>query len=143
MLSFLIARDTMHQNQWITAIAELEADGLETTPCPSTFPQELELQEVSYQFWNCSEDSQSRQGRWAEQATHRTSREWERIPQAVSRGPSQERTRHHVVRAPWLLYGLKRNSITSPSCTTYSLPSARASPCSRAGFQPPTRMKSP
>ena len=65
MLKFLIARDTMHQNQWIAAIAELEADGLETTPCPSTFPQELEHQEVSYQFWNCSEGSESRQGRWA------------------------------------------------------------------------------
>lgn len=24
MLSFLIARDTMHQNQWLAAIAELE-----------------------------------------------------------------------------------------------------------------------
>ena len=47
------ACDTMHQNQWIAAIAELEADELETTPC--SFPQELELQEISYQFWNCSE----------------------------------------------------------------------------------------
>src|SRR5215218_3465709 len=28
MLSFLIARDTMHQNQWLAAIAELEAEGL-------------------------------------------------------------------------------------------------------------------
>src|SRR6476661_9898995 len=39
-------------------------------------------------------------------------------------------------------YPLNRNSITSPSCTTYSFPSARARPCSRAGFQPPTRTKS-
>ncbi|MCU0568342.1 MAG: manganese catalase family protein, partial [Oculatellaceae cyanobacterium Prado106] len=29
-LSFLIARDTMHQNQWIAAIAEIEAEGLES-----------------------------------------------------------------------------------------------------------------
>src|SRR3954462_3061737 len=65
MLSFMLARDTMHQNQWMADIAELEADGLETTPCPSTFPQELELRDVSYQFWNCSEGSESRQGRWA------------------------------------------------------------------------------
>src|SRR4051812_21771851 len=65
MLGFMLARDTMHQNQWMAAIAQLEADGLETTPCPSTFPQELEHREVSYQFWNCSEGSQSRQGRWA------------------------------------------------------------------------------
>src|SRR3954463_8263380 len=38
MLRFMIARDTMHQNQWLAAIAELEADGLETTPWPSSFP---------------------------------------------------------------------------------------------------------
>src|SRR5690606_19067607 len=37
---------------------------------------------------------------------------------------------------------LNRKSMMSPSFTVYSLPSARASPCSRAGFQPPTRMKS-
>ncbi len=34
MLSFLIARDTMHQNQWLAAIAELEAEGLDKTPVP-------------------------------------------------------------------------------------------------------------
>ena len=65
MLSFLIARDTMHQNQWLAAIAELEADGLETTPCPSNFPQELEKSEVAYQFINASEGDESLEGRWA------------------------------------------------------------------------------
>jgi Mn-containing catalase len=28
MFSFLLARDTMHQNQWLAAIEELKADGL-------------------------------------------------------------------------------------------------------------------
>lgn len=65
MLSFLIARDTMHQNQWLAAIEELKADGLEETPVPSAFPQELELSEVAYQFWNVSEGSESQEGRWA------------------------------------------------------------------------------
>ena len=65
MLSFLIARDTMHQNQWIAAIAELEADGLETTPVPSSFPQAREKSEVAYQFVAASEGEQSREGRWA------------------------------------------------------------------------------
>ncbi|AZV41935.1 manganese catalase [Peribacillus asahii] len=40
MLSWLIARDTMHQNQWIAAIKELEAK--ESVVMPSTFPKELE-----------------------------------------------------------------------------------------------------
>jgi len=65
MLSFLIARDTMHQNQWLAAIEELVADGLEETPVPSAFPQDLELSKVSYQFWNLSEGFESQSGRWA------------------------------------------------------------------------------
>jgi Mn-containing catalase len=65
MLSFLIARDTMHQNQWLAAIEELEADGLEMTPAPSMFPQSLEKNEVAYRYMSFSNGEQSRQGRWA------------------------------------------------------------------------------
>jgi Mn-containing catalase len=65
MLAFLIARDTMHQNQWLAAIRELEEDGLETTPVPSNFPQNLEKSEVAYQFLNHSEGRASAEGRWA------------------------------------------------------------------------------
>jgi Mn-containing catalase len=65
MLSFLIARDTMHQNQWLAAIEELESSGLEQTPVPSTFPQSMEKSEVAYQFWNVSADGESAEGRWA------------------------------------------------------------------------------
>lgn len=64
-LSFMIARDTMHQNQWLAAIEELKSDGLEDTPVPSSFPQELEKSEFAYQFWNHSEGEQSAEGRWA------------------------------------------------------------------------------
>jgi len=66
MLSFLLARDTMHQNQWLAAIKELEEDGLESTPCPSNFPQERELGEVAYKFMNFSEGVESRDGSWAD-----------------------------------------------------------------------------
>jgi len=66
MLSFMIARDTMHQNQWLAAIEELEAAGLESTPCPSTFPQSMERSEVAYQFWNMSVGEESAEGRWAQ-----------------------------------------------------------------------------
>jgi len=65
MLSFLIARDTMHQNQWLAAIAEIEADGLDKTPGPFTFPTDHELSQVAYQYWNCSEGTESEAGRWA------------------------------------------------------------------------------
>jgi Mn-containing catalase len=65
LLSFLLARDTMHQNQWLAAIAELQADGLDDVPTPMTFPQAKELTEVSYQFWNLSSGTESADGRWA------------------------------------------------------------------------------
>jgi Mn-containing catalase len=49
MLSFLIARDTMHQQQWLAVIEEL--GGYEgVLPIPNSFPQNLEKQEFSYAF---------------------------------------------------------------------------------------------
>lgn len=63
MLSFLLARDTMHQNQWMAAIEELEQN--QKPIVPSTFPQELEKQEVSYSFMNFSAGEDSKTGRWA------------------------------------------------------------------------------
>jgi Mn-containing catalase len=65
MFSFLLARDNMHQNQWLAAIEELESDGLEETPCPSNFPLDRELSDVSYKFYNFSEGTESQEGRWA------------------------------------------------------------------------------
>ena len=35
MLKFNLARDTLHQNLWLQAIEELQADGLETTVAPN------------------------------------------------------------------------------------------------------------
>jgi Mn-containing catalase len=63
MLSWLIARDTMHQNQWLAAIKELEEK--ENVVVPSTFPRELEKQEVSHVFYNLSRGNESAEGRWA------------------------------------------------------------------------------
>jgi Mn-containing catalase len=63
MLQFLIARDTMHQNQWIAAIAELEEK--EGFVVPNTFSREYEKSDVAYKFMNCSEGKESQQGRWA------------------------------------------------------------------------------
>ncbi len=65
MLSFLLARDTMHQNQWLRAIEELKEDGLEQMPVPSNFPQRKEQTEVSYQYQNFSDGAQAKEGSWA------------------------------------------------------------------------------
>ncbi len=49
MLSFLIARDTMHQQQWLAVLEEL--GGYEgCLPIPNSFPQAKENQEFDYTF---------------------------------------------------------------------------------------------
>jgi Mn-containing catalase len=64
MLSFMLARDTMHQNQWIAAMAELERDGLETTPVPSSFPLDRELRSVAYDYYDCSPGGEAATSSW-------------------------------------------------------------------------------
>jgi Mn-containing catalase len=65
LLAFLLARDTMHQNQWMAAAAELRAEGLEDLPVPSNFPIGKEDRDVSYQYINFSNGTQADQGTWA------------------------------------------------------------------------------
>ena len=63
MLSFLIARDTMHQQQWLAVIEEL--GGWEAAmPIPNSTPQEHEATEHSYYFLNTSLDEPTPEGRW-------------------------------------------------------------------------------
>src|SRR4051812_2070508 len=45
MLSFLIARDTMHQQQWLAVVEDL--GGAEQLPIPHSFPREQENREFS------------------------------------------------------------------------------------------------
>ena len=65
LLSFMIARDTMHQNQWLAAAAELQAEGHEELPVPSNFPQRLEDSSVAHQYQNFSDGQAAREGSWA------------------------------------------------------------------------------
>ncbi len=90
MLSFLLARDTMHQNQWLAAIEELEEDGLEETPVPSNFSQEREMSEVSYKFMNFSEGHESQQGRWASGASKDGKGQLEYVTEPAAMGPQVE-----------------------------------------------------
>jgi Mn-containing catalase len=50
MLSFNIARDTMHQNQWAAALEDLQAEGLADFVVPNTFPRDRVLQSQAYTF---------------------------------------------------------------------------------------------
>jgi Mn-containing catalase len=63
MLSFLIARDTMHQQQWLAVIEEL--GGASALPIPNSFPQEQEKSEFSYAFVTTAVDGGPvPEGRW-------------------------------------------------------------------------------
>lgn len=65
MLSFLIARDTMHQNQWLAAIEDM--GGKANLPIPNSFPQDVEPKEYNYTFYgtNKAPEVPIPQGRWS------------------------------------------------------------------------------
>lgn len=65
MLSFLIARDTMHQNQWLAVLEE--QGGTDALPIPDTFPQTEENSDVDYAFvaTNTADGPPPPDGRWA------------------------------------------------------------------------------
>ncbi len=56
MLAYMIARDTMHQNQWLAAWEEL--GGRENHPIPDNFPQAKEMAEHAYSFMTFGKDDQ-------------------------------------------------------------------------------------
>ena len=65
MLSFLIARDTMHQEQWLAVIEELGGDA--SLPVPDSFPQSEEREDVSYAFLTTTtaDGPPPPEGRWS------------------------------------------------------------------------------
>lgn len=65
LLAFLLARDTMHQNQWLAAARELQEEGNELIPVPSNFPKRKEHEQYSYQAINFSDGTDMDKGSWA------------------------------------------------------------------------------
>jgi Mn-containing catalase len=69
MLSFLIARDTMHQNQWLAVLEDLGGFNA-NMPIPNSFPQENENSKFAYSFLSTHIDTRAEnpntpEGRWA------------------------------------------------------------------------------
>lgn len=60
MLSFLIARDAMHQNQWMAVIEEHGA----SLPVPAEFPTDREAHEFSYVFFQQGDADVPADARW-------------------------------------------------------------------------------
>jgi Mn-containing catalase len=67
MLSFLIARDTMHQQQWLAVVEELGGPA-EQLPMPNSFPQAAEHRDFDYVFLDTrvGPDVQPLSGRFTE-----------------------------------------------------------------------------
>ena len=63
MLHYMIARDTMHQQQWLAVLEELGGPA-GTLPIPNSFPQEQEDQENNYNFYATAVDGTVPEGRW-------------------------------------------------------------------------------
>ncbi len=65
MLHFMIARDTMHQQQWLAVIEELGGHQ-GALPIPNSFPQEKEDTANAYNFYVSSVDGTTPEGRWTQ-----------------------------------------------------------------------------
>src|SRR3954447_19786607 len=57
LLRFLIARDTMHQQQWLAVIEELEAAGANGKNAPGDYENEPEYEQYAYAFFNHNMDT--------------------------------------------------------------------------------------
>ncbi|AUI60318.1 manganese catalase family protein [Amycolatopsis sp. BJA-103] len=64
MLRFNLARDTVHQKQWLAAIEELEADGLEGDIAPTALFDE-EDQEHNNTVWHLSDGPAGAKANWS------------------------------------------------------------------------------
>jgi Mn-containing catalase len=62
-LSYNLARDTWHQQQWLLGIEQLQADGYADIIEDSNFENENKVQDHTY--WSFDADSLAAEGRWA------------------------------------------------------------------------------
>ena len=65
MLKFLIARDTMHQNQWLAVLEELGGPSA-IHPIPNSHPESEQIEEYAYAFVStATKDGAVAEGRWS------------------------------------------------------------------------------
>lgn len=65
LLRFLVTRDHMHQMQWLRALEELKADGLDQVPVPEAFDRDEELDEFARLYVKASDGPDGTDGAWA------------------------------------------------------------------------------
>ncbi|WP_459194148.1 manganese catalase family protein [Halosimplex sp. J119] len=68
MLSYLVARDAMHQNQWLEALHSLgdSDDPFDHLPVPNTFPEDEMPDEFDYSFMSTTRDGEEYEAPWTQ-----------------------------------------------------------------------------
>jgi Mn-containing catalase len=66
LLRFLVTRDHMHQMQWLRALEQLKADGLDQVPVPDAFDRDEELDEFARMYVHASDGPNAMDGAWAQ-----------------------------------------------------------------------------
>jgi Mn-containing catalase len=102
MLSFLIARDTMHQNQWMAVLEEQKDMGL---PVPPDFPPSQEKEEFAYDFFVHSDGEVPDDARWTSGSSVDSKgkfgvRQAEPMGDVPKLAPAEERPELHSVPIP-------------------------------------------
>ncbi len=111
MLHFMIARDHMHQMQWLAALEEL--GGMQAVlPTPADFPLEKQMNAVAGAFMSYAQnpaETTSGQGRWASGPMPDGKGEFTFVaePYAVGQMP-------HLKPAPATLHSAPPDGLTSP-----------------------------
>jgi Mn-containing catalase len=102
MLAFLIARDTMHQNQWMAVLEEQKDMGL---PVPPDFPQAQEKEEFAYDFFVHSDGEVPEDARWTSGSSVDSKgkfgiRQAEPMGEVPKLAPAEERPELHSTPIP-------------------------------------------
>jgi Mn-containing catalase len=105
-----LARDTLHQNLWLKAIEELQADGLETTVAPNALFDE-EYAEHATSVWHLSDGTAGQDGGWASGMQPDRRHEFGYLP---DRSPS----------VTWARSRHRTRSCTQPTTAAWAIPAA-------------------
>ncbi len=65
LIRFLVTRDHMHQMQWLRAVEELKADGLDGIPVPEAFDLDEEYDDFARLYVHASDGPNALDGSWA------------------------------------------------------------------------------
>jgi Mn-containing catalase len=142
VLKFNLARDTLHQNLWLKAIEELQADGLEDTVAPNALFDE-EHAEHATSVWHLSDGAAGQDGGWASGPQPDGAREFGYLadpePSAASARPRRP-TRSFMppMPGPWA------SPAVPPSERRPAWPArSRTSSADRPAARPPARTRAP